>query len=310
MNAVYTKTIWHGLEAYTLSNALYEAVILPDYGANCIVLRDRRTGTQLFREPEGKHALEKSAYVYGLPILFPPNRVKDGTFTFGIKTYSLPINDAPRHSHIHGLFAKMRFEPVADGVFRFEATPRRPYLTFPHAFVFERRYRLDENGLHHEICITNTGKESMPLAIGLHAAYSMEAGDTLHLPVCKQILLTDAFLPTGKIHTDNPLMTALSKGTLETESLSLSDQFSVHPGVWRIHRKSFDFCFEPDPAFRFVMLWNQEGGKGFVCPEPQTCSVNAFKQEIPSEETGADILAAGETRSWRMRYWSENQQVV
>lgn len=304
MNAACTKTTWNGLEAYTLTNALYEAVILPDYGANCISLRDRMTGTQLFREPEGKLDLEKSAYIYGLPILFPPNRVKDGTFVFDGRTYSLPINDAPRHSHIHGLLAKMRFKPVGDGVFHFEAAADSSYLSFPHTFVFERRYTLDEHGLHHEVRITNTGKESMPLAIGLHAAYRIEAGDTLQLPVREHILLTDDFLPTGKTKTGTPLMTALSEGTLKTESLSLSDQFSVHPGVWTIHRKALDFCFEPDPAFRFVMLWNQGGGKGFVCPEPQTCAVNAFKQEIPNKETGADVLAAGETRSWRMRYWS------
>ncbi len=310
MNAVCTKTSWNGLEAYALSNSFYDAVILPDYGANCISLRDRRTGTHLFREPEGKQDLEKSPYVYGLPILFPPNRVKDGTFVFNGGTYSLPINDAPRHSHIHGLLAKMYFEPTSNGVFRFEATPASPYLTFPHAFVIERRYTLHESGLHHEIRITNTGKEPIPLAIGLHAAYHMEASDTLHLPVCEQILLTDDFLPTGETKTDTPLITALKKGTLKTESLALSDQFSVNPGVWRIRREALDFYFEPDPAFRFMMLWNQGGGKGFVCPEPQTCSVNAFKQEIPSKETGADILPAGETRRWRMRYWSENQQVM
>lgn len=40
------------------------------------------------------------------------------------------------------------------------------------------------------------------------------------------------------------------------------------------------------------MLWNQKGGKGFVCPEPQTCAVNAFKQAIPSRETGAAVLPA------------------
>ena len=80
MNAVFSKTVFSGLEACTLTNPLYEAVILPDYGANCIALRDRQTGVSLLREPQGRQALEASAYIYGLPILFPPNRVKDGTF--------------------------------------------------------------------------------------------------------------------------------------------------------------------------------------------------------------------------------------
>lgn len=72
----------------------------------------------------------------------------------------------------------------------------------------ERRYALDEHGLHHEIRITNTGSEPMPLAVGLHAAYAMDPGDTLRLPVREQIFLTDDFLPTGETQADNPLIAA------------------------------------------------------------------------------------------------------
>ena len=48
----------------------------------------------------------------------------------------------------------------------------------------------------------------MPLAVGLHAAYAMDPGDTLRLPVREQIFLTDDFLPTGKTQADNPLIAA------------------------------------------------------------------------------------------------------
>lgn len=305
MNAVCAKTIWNGLEAYTLSNALYEAVILPDYGANCISLTHLPTGTALLRAPEAPEALQKSAYVYGLPILFPPNRVKDGTFTFDGRTYSLPINDPPRHSHIHGLLAKMRFAPCEEGVFRFEATAAVPYPAFPHSFTMERRYALDEHGLHHEIRVTNTGEAAMPLAVGLHAAFCAEAGDALHLPALRQILLTPDFLPTGETQAESPLLSALRAGTLETQALPLSHQFCVAPGPWIHHRKAVDFCFEPDPAFRFVMLWNQEGGKGFVCPEPQSCAVNAWKGLVPAQECGMDSLKGGESRTYRMRFWAQ-----
>lgn len=303
MSCLIRITTWHGLETHVLENDRYEAIILPDYGANCIALRDKDTGMPLLREPADSAALVASAYIYGLPILFPPNRVRDGVFTFQGREYVLPINDAPRNSHIHGLLAKMRFEPQGEGRYVYEATAEQPYITFGHTFKMERRYALTDEGLTHEIVVTNTSAQDMPLAVGMHTAYAADETDTLHIPVCSQIDLDDNFLPTGSTQEENARIVSLREGTLATEMHELSDQFTVAPGVWIMHRGALNFCFEPDPAFRFLMLWNQGGHRSFVCPEPQTCAVNAFKQVIPSQDTGADVLPAGESRSWRMRFF-------
>lgn len=53
--------------------------------------------------------------------------------------------------------------------------------------------------------------------------------------------------------------------------------------------------------FCFVMLWNQGGGRCFVCLEPQTCTVNAFRLSLPEAQTGLSHLMPGKEAVFTMR---------
>ena len=77
------------------------AKILPDFGMNMISLAcgDRH----ILRSPQNMDTLKKEPYVYGIPLLFPANRVEKGMFTFDGKSYHFPINEPARNNHIHGL---------------------------------------------------------------------------------------------------------------------------------------------------------------------------------------------------------------
>ena len=73
---------WSTESAIVLRNREYEAVIIPDAGANCISLVHLPSGDQLLRVPENGRKLREGSNVFGLPLLFPPNRVRDGRFLF------------------------------------------------------------------------------------------------------------------------------------------------------------------------------------------------------------------------------------
>ena len=63
----------------TLSAGGYTTVIDVAHGANCVSLRHDGMGACILRECAGE---KDNPYLYGMPILFPANRISDGTFTF------------------------------------------------------------------------------------------------------------------------------------------------------------------------------------------------------------------------------------
>src|SRR4029077_10506391 len=86
-----------GRTVYTLveDESGASASILPSYGFNLFDLRlpaagaVRRVVEAAADFPENPVKPARN----GIPVLFPyPNRIKQGTFTFGGKSYSLPIN--------------------------------------------------------------------------------------------------------------------------------------------------------------------------------------------------------------------------
>jgi galactose mutarotase-like enzyme len=58
----------------------YRAAIDPLRGANCISL-SHESGASLLREPP-KDGILDNPYLYGMPILFPVNRISGGSFEF------------------------------------------------------------------------------------------------------------------------------------------------------------------------------------------------------------------------------------
>ena len=59
----------------------YIALINPERGANCISLRNSKYKAVILREPNKSGVLD-NPYLYGMPILYPANRISGGSFRF------------------------------------------------------------------------------------------------------------------------------------------------------------------------------------------------------------------------------------
>ena len=68
----------------------YTATIDLSAGANCIRLRNEKYGAALLREPPEN---PDNPYLYGMPVLFPVNRISGGRFRFQGREYVFPINE-------------------------------------------------------------------------------------------------------------------------------------------------------------------------------------------------------------------------
>lgn len=173
-----------GLRAIRLTARPYQALVLPDTGANLISFKDIERGLSFLREPtpEEMSAFMAKPTTWGIPVLFPPNRIEDGTFTIGELTYYFPINEESRHNHLHGFLHSTTWTVESSGWTDEEAfivlavnldEMHEAYKSFPHAFKFKLEYRLDGSGLRQTVEVENLGQTPMPFMLGFHTAINV-----------------------------------------------------------------------------------------------------------------------------------------
>ena len=96
-----------------LSSGAYTAKINLSRGANCIALRNTKYQATILREPNYE-ALD-NPYLYGMPILYPNNRISGGRFLFEGREYVFPVNEPSTHCHIHGFLHNAPFDRAYTG---------------------------------------------------------------------------------------------------------------------------------------------------------------------------------------------------
>ena len=89
-------------ETVRLSAHGFTAEIVPEIGGNLFRLRDPN-GRALLREPHSLDELSSACVCFGIPTLFPPNRIDGGKFTFRGRECSLPVTEPRNNNALHGL---------------------------------------------------------------------------------------------------------------------------------------------------------------------------------------------------------------
>ena len=310
--ATMEKTSVNGIPAIRLTAEGYAASICPSMGANCFQLE--RGGASFLRTPPSFEIFRENPNVYGLPLLFPPNRVRGGKYRFQGREYRLPINETGRGNHIHGFLSSTEFSlldaetGVCSAAFAYEATREAPYSSFPHEFRVVLSYSLSGRGLTQRLDVENRSDSDMPIGLGFHAAFNCPflprtSPDEyrLQLPVSQELLLDGStFIPTGEVVDASPLISALCGEGARPQGGAISSHFRgdrSRPGraVLSHVPSGRAIAYEADPLFAFWTVWNQGGDKGFVCPEPQTWMIDAPNSALPPEESGFRALRPGES---------------
>jgi len=312
-----TRVMVGDIPAVRLEAGGYVAAICPGLGANCFLLE--RDGASFLRVPPSFETFRNERNIYGMPLLFPPNRIRDGAYRFQGRDYRLPINEPERGNHIHGFLSSAPFSlagesgngDTCEAIFSYEASAEAPYPGFPHAFRVTLAYSLGPEGLVQRLCVKNLGGTDMPLGLGFHTALnaaflsgSQAENYRLRLTVSRQIPLSpERFLPAGDEIADNELLQALRGDGLPPQGTPVSCHLrgaaaglpAAEPGEARLtHLPSGRaLIYRVDPRYRFWTLWNQGGDKGFICPEPQTWIIDAPNSPLPAEESGFAALAPG-----------------
>ena len=183
-----------------------KAEILPEIGGNLIGLWIH--GTEVFHHYDTYAEIQEAATSYGLPLLFPPNRIDAGHFEYAGKEYQFDINEPATGNSLHGFLhdKAWKMEILKDtsdeAVVRlyYNADENTEfYRVYPVTFLAEMIYTLNAEGLKQEVRITNTGKEVMPYGIGWHTAFRIAPDTKMQVSVADRVQMSERTLPTGTL---------------------------------------------------------------------------------------------------------------
>lgn len=288
----------------------YTARINASRGANCISLRNEQYGANILREPDYSRELD-NPYLYGMPVLYPVNRISGGSFSFEGRDYRFPINEPATNCHLHGLLHALPFRVEQQSESALRCVFDGPYPGFPHRFRMELCYALSGAGLEQVTRITNLSGENMPNFLGFHTTFNIpflrgSSPDRIRVlaEVAEEIERDmTVYLPTGRILAPDEITRQFNSGEL----LPLAQPFSRHyraGGTGRIAmcdlEKQVRLVYENDGGFPWRLLLNGIG-QGFICLEPMTCMANCPNAPFDRAYAGFDAIAPGQSRVYRSR---------
>ena len=290
----------------TVRGGGYEAEFRSDLGGNCYRLHHIRSGAEILRTPDSEEELGASMYLYGNPILFPPNRIRDGAFEFEGRSYQFPINEKKTGCHIHGELYKTPFEVAElseDSVsFYFEAKAFE-YLGFPHAFSIIRSYKLAENGMTETVKVSNFSDTNMQFMLAFHTTFNIPfvidgSADECYakIPIGKEQLRDENYLPTLSYAEGGERAEKLNAGEYRICDSSLSALYESADtrAVIIDASKGYSIVYEADEAYKYRMLWRGDASS-FLVIEPQTCAIDCFHLEAPPQDKGLIVIPPHES---------------
>lgn len=305
-------------KAIKFGNEKVEAILVPSLGSNLLSLKYKHKDIELLRTPDSVEEYKKASILYGMPILFPPNRIEDGQFTYKGTTYKFPINEMEKFNHIHGFLHDMPWQVRKKEVNGKEIVINTEFSSsdfdlkgsFPQDITVNMSLSLRAETLEIQLEITNKGIEPFPWGAGYHTVFNFPFGPVskwedcrISLPVNKHWELNERSLPTGAIHeTANTLK--IQNG-ISLDGRQFDDLFGYdkernpeNECILTDQEAGIQVIYQGDQHFKFWVLFNQEG---FVCPEPYTWVTNAPNLDLPAKLTGLRELCSGETVQLKTR---------
>ena len=314
-----------GEQAVELRAGRYVAIVAPFLGSNVVRMYDEELGIEVFRYDEDATLaqMQQSPEIYGFPTLYLPNRLAKGVLKCSDATYNLPVND-PLGNHIHGFLHKRKHEVVsyeadamgASLVTSFTYDENDEFFKYlPVTFKAEFSFVLNESGLHYGFTMTNTSTRQLPYGVCNHTTISgpmTKDGEgldmRLYVPVGEKWQLGRDCIPTGEFLPETnhdrqyltgsqiPVLHDIDNDVFFAEEGSM-DGNPFYGVIVEDAKSRKKIIYEVCRDFKFWVIWNDHGDKGYFCPEPMTWIIDAPNQPIPAGESGYRELAPGESHT-------------
>ncbi|MBO4862835.1 MAG: aldose 1-epimerase [Eubacterium sp.] len=304
----------------------YVANIAPFLGSNILNMKDTENDINFFRFDETLtiEELKASPEVYGFPTLLYANRLRDGILKTSDGKYVFPITCKEENTSLHGFLHKREHSIVDVRVAGDNAIARTQYVydakdpfyeTFPVSFKADYEFKLSEDGMHYSVTITNTSDKMLPYGICNHTAFNgpftstgkpldtrifVTIGDKWplnqrNLPTCDFVTLDnhDRQYLTGSMI---PVKHIINNDVYNCETYDV-DGLPFRGAIISDIATGKEIRYEVDDNFKFWVIWNDGGEKGYFCPEPSTWMIDAPNLPLPGEESGYEELAPGHSKT-------------
>lgn len=282
----------------------YEALINLSRGANCISLKNSEYGADILRSPNYDAGID-NPYLYGMPILFPQNRISGGKFSFENRVYTFPINEEKTNCHLHGTLHNTPFNLVSSGesfVKCIFSAEKDEYLSFPHAFSVELEYSVSELGLSESVTFKNLSDENMPIFLGFHTTFNIPfishgsvEDVTLFAELSEEIERDmSVYLPTGRLLGDDEITTEIKSGKYYPYKANISRHYKSLPnGKIELHdeKNGVRLIYENDEKYTFRLIYG--GADGYICLEPLSSMANSQNSSLGREYGGFRYIKPG-----------------
>ena len=295
------------MNIYEIKKGAYSAKINLSRGANCISLRNSKYDARILREPDYSDSLD-NPYIYGMPILFPANRISGGKFMFEGREYAFPINDPNTGCHVHGTIHEQEFQVVSGGkdyvICSYRATREEAFFGGQNGFEITISYYLTDDGLVQKTKIKNLSLQNMPIMIGFHTTFQipfMENQNPEDLRVLADVSDfierdMDTYLPTGNICQPDDLTWMFKQGEFPPFSQQISRHYKAQ-GEKRMEicdiAKGICVQYENSADYEFRLLYNGQADE-YICLEPQNCLVNCMNEDFDKDYAGFQVLKPDE----------------
>ena len=326
MNTSCKEIQLNGAPVIEMKAGGYLAIIAPTVGSNIARLRDCNHKVEILRYHKEApiKKLTAAPAIYGLPTLYLPNRLNHGVLRTSDATYQLPVNEARFQNHLHGFLHTRNHTVVETTVTGEKAIAKTQYIYdekdlyfeyFPVKFQADYEFVLDSEGMHYSFTLTNLSDKQMPYGVCNHAAFkapfikgSKGKAIRIQIPATKRCILNARQLPTGEMRDLSAYDEQYVNGTKLVDKVPIdndmylveTNQLDGKPFYGAIMTDSTTgkrICYEVDETFKFFIVWNDRGTKGYYCPEPMTWMINAPNLDLPAEQTGYIELAPNESKT-------------
>lgn len=299
---------------FELKSHDYSAKINLSRGANCISLRNKKYKAKILREPDYSQELD-NPYLYGMPILFPVNRISSGEFAFEGRRYHFPINEVATGCHLHGELHRTEFELIEISENRmlcsYKADKENPYLSFLHEFEIKIEYELREDGFYHKTEVINNSDNNMPVFIGFHTTFNAlftEESKPENIHVLVQISEEyernmKNYLPTGVKLEFDEISCFLNTGGFNPLVKPISRHYRCgKSGKMVIYDAGNDLSmvYENDEKYKFRLIYNGNADE-YICLEPQNCMANCQNSPFSREKAGFDYIEPGKSKVYESK---------
>jgi len=233
------------------------------------------------------------------PLVPFSNRIRDGRFSFGGHSVSLPLNQwpQPHAEHGHGWQAAWSVAARADDRLTLEYD--HPGGAWPFPYRARQDFALTSDILELTLSIENRGPETMPIGLGFHPYFPRTARCRLVAQADGMWATDEEVMPTMLVPA-NPRLAAgglpISETVLDNAFAGWRRQATI---IWP--EREARLAIEADSPLGFLVVYSP-AGEDYFCVEPVSHCTDAFNLAAQGhDDTGMLTLVPGASMSATVR---------